>query len=84
MFGSLASLILKVYQASAIPSVGASAAILGLISSTCILNPDLSISIMFLPFVFSAKQALFGILALDTTGLLLGSSAKIDFNFYCN
>lgn len=72
MFGSMASCILKVYQASAVPSLGASAAILGLISSTCILNPDLNISIMFLPIVFSAKQCLIGILCFDCCGLLLG------------
>lgn len=54
-------------------SSGASAAILGVIGSTCILNPDLRISILFLPFFsFTAQNALIGIIGLDLVGLLSG------------
>lgn len=73
MFGSLASILMKTYQSSMSCSLGASAAILGLVSSTCILHPDQRISIIFLPFFsFTAQNALIGLVAFDTTGLILG------------
>lgn len=73
MFGSLASIIWKLRLGSLHYSLGASAAILGLVASSCILQPDSRISIIFLPFfTFSAQQALLGILAVDVSGLILG------------
>ena len=73
MFGSLASILLKLRQASVSYSLGASAGILGLVACVCILRPESQISILFLPMIsFSAQNALLGILAMDTAGLLLG------------
>ena len=56
-----------------IPSLGASGAILGIVSSVACANPDLRFSIILLPF--TAMPALYmvaGIATLDLTGLILG------------
>lgn len=70
-FGSLAFSTFS--SRLAVPSLGASGAILGIVSMVAFANPDLRFSIVLLPF--TAMPALYmvgGIAALDLTGLILG------------
>ncbi|XP_066929719.1 presenilin-associated rhomboid-like protein, mitochondrial [Clytia hemisphaerica] len=69
---SLASYYFKVAVGSAVPSLGASGALLAVLAACCIERPDARLSILFLPFfTFSAQTALYSIIAIDVTGLLL-------------
>eukprot|EP00111_Clytia_hemisphaerica_P000038 TCONS_00000103-protein len=62
----------KVAVGSAVPSLGASGALLAVLAACCIERPDARLSILFLPFfTFSAQTALYSIIAIDVTGLLL-------------
>lgn len=71
-FASLASHCFKVATALSVPSLGASGALLAVLAACCIERPDAQLSILFLPFfTFSAQTALYSIIALDVTGLLL-------------
>ena len=73
LFGSLASYLFKTQQLSNSMTVGASAAILGLLANTSLLAPNAQFSIIFLPFIkFSAQYFLYGILAFDAAGIALG------------
>ncbi len=50
-----------------------SGAILALLAYTCMKVPDARLQIIFMPFFdFSAKQGIYGVLAIDILGLLLG------------
>jgi len=54
-------------------ALGASGAILGILTYTCVRIPNAELSIVFLPFfTFSAQTALVGIIGIDLVGLLLG------------
>lgn len=69
---SLASHYFKVAVGSTVPSLGASGALLAVLAACCIERPDARLSILFLPFfTFSAQTALYSIIAIDVTGLLL-------------
>lgn len=69
---SLASFYFKVAVGSVVPSLGASGALLAVLAACCIERPEARLSILFLPFfTFSAQTALYSIIALDVTGLLL-------------
>ncbi|XP_036944048.1 presenilins-associated rhomboid-like protein, mitochondrial [Acanthopagrus latus] len=55
------------------PSLGASGAIMTVLATVCTKMPEAKLSIIFLPmFTFSAANALKGIIAMDTAGLVLG------------
>uniref|UniRef100_A0A7E4VFT1 rhomboid protease n=1 Tax=Panagrellus redivivus TaxID=6233 RepID=A0A7E4VFT1_PANRE len=70
---SLASLAHKAITRSPFRALGASGAILGAIVYTCMKIPDARLSIIFLPmFTFSAEHAVYGLMAFDLAGLLLG------------
>ncbi|XP_002168423.2 presenilin-associated rhomboid-like protein A, mitochondrial [Hydra vulgaris] len=72
-FASLISHFLKVSRGISVPSLGASGALLAVLALCCIEKPESRLSIVFLPFfTFSAGTALYGIIALDLTGLVLG------------
>ena len=71
VFASLVSLTHKVISGSAIPSVGASGAILAIFAIHCLFFPDSRIEIVFLPFLgTSAGYALPGIVLMDSIGVL--------------
>ena len=70
---SLASLGVGVARACTVPSLGASGAVLALVAAGTAAFPAMQLSIVFLPmFAFPAHQALLGLVALDSAGLLLG------------
>uniref|UniRef100_A0A4W3I735 rhomboid protease n=1 Tax=Callorhinchus milii TaxID=7868 RepID=A0A4W3I735_CALMI len=55
------------------PSLGASGAIMSVLAAVCTKMPEAKLAIIFLPmFTFTAGSALKAIVALDTTGLILG------------
>ena len=69
---SLASYYFKIATKSKVPSLGASGALLAVLAACCIERPDARLSILFLPFFsFTATTALFSIIALDITGILM-------------
>ena len=58
------------------PALGASGAVLGLVSFTTFARPGMEISLIFLPMTaIPAIQALGGLVALDCIGLVLGWKA---------
>ena len=55
------------------PSLGASGAVLGLVSFVACHYPQAQVSVIFLPMVsVSAAQAILGLAAIDTAGLIFG------------
>ena len=69
---SLVSYYFKIATHSKIPSLGASGALLAVIAVCCIEQPDARLSILFLPFfTFSAQTALYSLIAVDVTGIIL-------------
>nr|XP_021322181.1 presenilins-associated rhomboid-like protein, mitochondrial [Danio rerio] len=55
------------------PSLGASGAIMAVLAAVCTKMPEAKLAIIFLPmYTFTAGNALKAIVALDTTGLILG------------
>ncbi|XP_051965444.1 presenilins-associated rhomboid-like protein, mitochondrial [Xyrauchen texanus] len=55
------------------PSLGASGAIMTVLAAVCTKMPEAKLAIIFLPmYTFTAGNALKAIVALDTTGLILG------------
>jgi len=78
LVSSLASLMHKSVTRSPIRALGASGAILALITYTCMKMPEQRLSIIFLPmFNFSAESAVYGILIFDLVGLTLASRFKL-------
>lgn len=72
VFASLVSLTQKVITRTAIPTIGASGAILAVFAIHCLSFPDSRIQIIFLPFLgTSAGYALPAIVLMDSIGLLL-------------
>jgi len=70
---SLGSHFHKMYIRSAVPSLGASGAIMGILGLVCSNMPNIPLGIIFIPnFSFSADTALKCIIAIDSTGVLLG------------
>ncbi|KAK0404431.1 hypothetical protein QR680_017451 [Steinernema hermaphroditum] len=68
---SLTSLAQKLVTRSTIRSLGASGAILAVLTYTCMMIPEARLSIVFLPqFDFSAQNAVYGLLAFDLLGLV--------------
>uniref|UniRef100_A0A1I7Y7E7 rhomboid protease n=1 Tax=Steinernema glaseri TaxID=37863 RepID=A0A1I7Y7E7_9BILA len=68
---SLTSLVQKLATRSTIRSLGASGAILAVLTYTCMMIPEARLSVVFLPqFDFSAQNAVYGLLAFDLLGLL--------------
>jgi len=73
VISSFGSYLAKVVTKRGGASLGASGAILGILSSCCIARPDLQLVIIFLPFfTISAGMALKGIILLDSAGLVFG------------
>ena len=73
VLSSLGSTLLSIARRSAVPSLGASGAILTLASTFACINPDASFSLIFLPaVVIPAQAAIAGIATLDLVGLLAG------------
>uniref|UniRef100_A0A914CUG9 Peptidase S54 rhomboid domain-containing protein n=1 Tax=Acrobeloides nanus TaxID=290746 RepID=A0A914CUG9_9BILA len=73
VFSSLTSLIHKGIFRMPSRALGASGAILAVLTYVCMKNPDARLQIIFLPFFdFSAQQGVIGIVLLDAIGLLLG------------
>lgn len=71
VFASLASLLHKVLTKSTSASVGASGAILAIFAMHCLLFPDSTIQIVFLPFLAtSAGKALPAVMSLDAAGMM--------------
>ncbi|CAI5437888.1 unnamed protein product [Caenorhabditis angaria] len=69
---SFVSLIDKALVRSPIRALGASGAILAILTYTCMQIPEARLSLIFLPgFDFSAQNAVYGIIAFDFIGLLL-------------
>lgn len=69
---SFVSLMDKAVMRSGIRALGASGAILAVLTYTCMQIPDARLSLIFVPgFEFSAKSAVYGIIAFDLLGLLL-------------
>ncbi|KAF1770282.1 hypothetical protein GCK72_002100 [Caenorhabditis remanei] len=69
---SFVSLLDKAVMRSGIRALGASGAILAVLTYTCMQIPDARLSLIFVPnFDFSAKHAVYGIIAFDLLGLLL-------------
>ncbi|XP_016089101.1 presenilins-associated rhomboid-like protein, mitochondrial [Sinocyclocheilus grahami] len=55
------------------PSLGASGAIMAVLAAVCTKMPEAKLAIIFLPmYTFTAGNALKALVALDTTGLILG------------
>uniref|UniRef100_A0A4W4H4M7 rhomboid protease n=1 Tax=Electrophorus electricus TaxID=8005 RepID=A0A4W4H4M7_ELEEL len=55
------------------PSLGASGAIMTVLAAVCTKMPEAKLAVIFLPiYTFSAGNALKAIVALDTTGLIMG------------
>ncbi|KAF2355585.1 Peptidase S54 rhomboid domain [Trinorchestia longiramus] len=72
VLSSLAGAAFKVLIKSSSPSIGASGAIMGMLGYFCTKYPESRLGIIFIPnFNFSAEQGLFGLMCLDTTGLIL-------------
>lgn len=69
VMASLVSHCYKVAVGSTIASVGASGAILGVVSFTCAAFPNSQLLLIVIPM--SAGTAIKSIMALDTTGMLL-------------
>jgi len=70
---SLGSHFHKLFVGNAIPSLGASGAIMGILGLVCTRMPDIQLGLIFLPGVqFTADSALKAILAVDCAGVLLG------------
>ncbi|XP_032814236.1 presenilin-associated rhomboid-like protein, mitochondrial [Petromyzon marinus] len=70
---SFASYVFKTVTGKFTPSLGASGAIMAVLAAVCTQFPDSKLAIIFLPMIpFTASSALMGIMALDTTGLILG------------
>ncbi|TKR80946.1 hypothetical protein L596_014914 [Steinernema carpocapsae] len=68
---SFVSLVQKYLARSPMRSLGASGAILAVLTYTCMKIPDARLSIVFLPQLdFSAQNAVIGLLAFDFLGLL--------------
>ncbi|CAG2112045.1 unnamed protein product [Medioppia subpectinata] len=73
VISSFGSYLAKVLTKKSAASLGASGAILGILSSCCIARPELELVIIFLPFfTISAGMALKGIILMDSAGLVLG------------
>jgi rhomboid-like protein len=72
VWASFLSKSLKILTRNPVPSVGASGALLGIVAFHCLLYPDSRIGIIFIPF-FSVKaaHALYGLMAVDTVGVLM-------------
>uniref|UniRef100_A0A1I7TKJ7 rhomboid protease n=1 Tax=Caenorhabditis tropicalis TaxID=1561998 RepID=A0A1I7TKJ7_9PELO len=69
---SFISLVDKAVMRSGIRALGASGAILAVLTYTCMHIPDARLSLIFVPnFDFSAKSAVYGIIAFDLLGLIL-------------
>ncbi|CAI2304795.1 unnamed protein product [Caenorhabditis sp. 36 PRJEB53466] len=68
---SLISLVDKAVSRSPIRALGASGAILAVLTYTCMQIPDARLSIIFLPSLeFSAKSAVYGVIAMDLLGII--------------
>ncbi|CAB3408436.1 unnamed protein product [Caenorhabditis bovis] len=68
---SLLSLTEKALTRSPVRALGASGAILAMLTYTCMMIPEGRVSIIFVPnFDFTAQNAVYGIIAFDLLGLL--------------
>ncbi|KAJ8274362.1 hypothetical protein COCON_G00089870 [Conger conger] len=73
VISTLVSLVAKTTSGRLGPSLGASGAIMAVLAAVCTNTPEAKLGIIFLPmFTFTAGNALKAILAMDTTGLILG------------
>ncbi|CAK9296941.1 unnamed protein product [Gordionus sp. m RMFG-2023] len=71
-FSSLISYVLKIALQSNAFSMGASGAIMALVSCVCIQYPNAQLSLIILPWInFSALTALKGLLIFDSLGILM-------------
>lgn len=70
-FSSYISHCFKIASCVAVPSLGASGALLAVLAACCVKEPEARLSIIFLPFfTFPAKTALYGLVAFDACGIL--------------
>lgn len=73
VISSFASYVAKMATGRFGPSLGASGAIMTVLAAVCTKMPEAKLAIILLPmFTFTAGSALKAIIALDTTGLILG------------
>nr|XP_020478369.1 presenilins-associated rhomboid-like protein, mitochondrial isoform X2 [Monopterus albus] len=73
VISTFASYVSKMATGRFGPSLGASGAIMTILAAVCTKMPEAKLAIIFLPmFTFSAANALKAIIALDTTGVVLG------------
>ncbi|GIY61836.1 presenilins-associated rhomboid-like protein, mitochondrial [Caerostris darwini] len=73
VISSFASYVFKVASGRLVTSLGASGALMAILSSMCFQFPDIQLQIILLPFfTFSAGNAIKAIMALDLVGLIAG------------
>ncbi|XP_072049107.1 presenilin-associated rhomboid-like protein, mitochondrial [Amphiura filiformis] len=73
VWSSFLSYFVKVASGRYIVSVGASGAIMAVLGAFCFQHPDAKLAIVFLPFfTFSAGMGLKALVAIETTGVVLG------------
>lgn len=73
VWSSYASYVVKVLRFAPGVSLGASGAIMGVLGAFCVQHPDAQLAIVFLPFfTFSAGMGFKALLALESTGVVLG------------
>ncbi|KAL7401417.1 hypothetical protein ABVT39_027856 [Epinephelus coioides] len=73
VISTFASYVCKTATGRFGPSLGASGAIMAVLAAVCTKMPEAKLSIIFLPmFTFTAGNALKAIIAMDTTGVVLG------------
>lgn len=72
VLSSLAGAMFKVLIKCSNPSLGASGAIMGMLGYFCSINPETRVSVIFIPqFNVSAERGLYGLMCLDTLGLIM-------------
>ncbi|XP_042907828.1 presenilin-associated rhomboid-like protein, mitochondrial [Parasteatoda tepidariorum] len=71
VISSFTSYVYKIASGRLVTSLGASGALMAILSSMCFRYPDIPLQIIFLPFfTFSAGHAIKAIMALDVVGLV--------------
>jgi membrane associated rhomboid family serine protease len=77
VISSLISHLVRLALRSPTPSVGASGALLAVLSALSVLRPDIQVSIMFVSPPFSLADAIWGLVIFDLCGLLFFRNRSI-------